>query len=127
MRYLAIVALAMSVGLGCATAARAGPCKGSLTYGTFYARSMGGRYLEYLNAIHNTTAKALSFTLHVWGLRDPDSAKAAKQKFHVAAGGKVDVGVAYTTSQYFGQNLQRKFDVSTPDNFPTLSLTDCNP
>lgn len=128
MRYPSIVvALAMAAGLGCTTVAQAGPCKGSLTYGSFYARQMGGGYLEYLNGIHNATAKPLTFTLHVWGLRAPDSAKAAKQTLKVGPGATVDVGVAYSTSQYFGQHLQRKFDDSRSNNFPTLSLTDCTP
>ena len=39
----------------------------------------------------------------------------------------MDVGVAYSRSQYFGEHLQRKFDTATTNNFPTLSLTDCNP
>jgi len=70
MRYLSIaVALAMAISLGCTTVAQAAPCKGSLTYGFFYAKSVGGGYLEYMNAIHNATAKPMTFTLHVWGLR----------------------------------------------------------
>ncbi|HEY8322627.1 MAG TPA: hypothetical protein VIG46_12625 [Candidatus Baltobacteraceae bacterium] len=127
MRYPSIaIALAIAVSLGCTTVAQAAPCKGSLTYGFFYAKRVGGGYLEYINAIHNATAKPLTFTLHVWGLRAPDSAKAAKQTLKVGAGATVDVGVAYTTSQYFGQSgLRRLFDTSATTNFPTLSLTDC--
>ena len=128
MRYLSIaVALAMAASLGCTAVARAGQCKGSLTYGSFYAKQMGGGYLEYINTIHNSNAKPLNFTMRVWGLRAPDSAKAATQTLKVAAGGSIGVAVAYTSSQYFGQHLQRKFDVSAPNNFPTLSLTDCHP
>lgn len=129
MRYPAIaVVLAMAASLGCTIAAQAAPCKGSLSYGFFYSKRVGGGYLEYMNAIHNATAKPLTFTLHVWGLRAPDSAKAAKQTFKVGAGATVDVGVAYTTSQYFGQNgLRRLFDTTETTNFPTLSLTDCTP
>jgi len=127
MRYLSIVvALAIGVSLGCTAVAQAGLCKGSLTYGFFYAKSIGGGYLEYINAIHNPTTKPLTFTLHVWGLRAPDSAKAAMQTLRVGAGATVDVGVAYSTSQYFGQSgLQRLFDTTAKTNFPTLSLTDC--
>lgn len=126
MRYPSIViALTMAVSLGCTTVAQAGLCKGSLTYGFFYARSMGGGYLQYFDTIHNSTTKPLTFTMHIWGIRAPDSAKAATQTLKVAAGGRVEVGVAYSSSQYFGQYLQRKWDVTTVNNFPTLSLTDC--
>jgi len=122
-----VVALAIAISLGCTAAAQAGVCKGSLTYGTFYSQRMGGGYLEYINIVHNSTAKALTFTMRVWGIHAPESAKAPTQTLKIAAGGTVNVAIAYGTSQYFGQNLQRKWDVTATNNFPTLSLTDCNP
>lgn len=122
-----IVALAIIASLGCTSIAQAAPCKGNLTYGTLYARRMGGGYLEYLNVVHNATERTLTFTMRVWGLRAPDSAKAASQTFTLGPKGRVDVPVAYSTSQYFGQSMRREFDVTTPNNFPTLSLTDCTP
>jgi len=129
MRYLSIaLVLLMAAGLGCTTVAQAGPCKGSLGYGFFYAKRIGGGHLEYVNAIHNASAKPLTFTLHVWGIHPPDSAKLATQTLRVGAGATVDVGIAYSTSQYFGQSgLRRLFDTTAKTNFPTLSLTDCLP
>jgi hypothetical protein len=127
MRYPSIaIALAMAACLGIPAVAQAAPCKGTLTYGTFYGKRMGGGYLEYINGVHNSSAKAVTFTMRVWGIHAPESAKAPTQTLKVAAGGSTDVAIAYGSSQYFGQYLQRKWDVSTTNNFPTLSLTDCN-
>ena len=121
------VALAMVASLGCSAVAQAGICKGNLTYGFFYAKNIGGGYLEYINAIHNASTTPLTFTLHVWGIQSPDSAKAATQTHKIAAGATMDVGIVYSRSQYFGQNLRRLFDTTTKTNFATLSLTDCTP
>lgn len=122
-----VVALAMTVSLGCTTFAAAAPCKGSLSYGMLYGRHVGGGYLEYLIGVHNASDKTLSFTARVWGVRAPSSAKAASQTFKLAPKASVDVPLAYSTSQYFGQSMRREFDVTTPNNFETVSLTDCTP